>query len=122
MSEEPVVSREVLLEGAAVVAHWGFVYDMPDDLGGGYVAGELLLRGDGVLLRRYGSAAYHDGQTTWRFRAWARVEWWPGESDPTAALRLLKGNGYGLHRPSPVRIEESVAGPFPGMPEPAEYL
>jgi hypothetical protein len=26
---------------------------MPDELGGGFVTGQLLLRGDGVLLRRY---------------------------------------------------------------------
>lgn len=35
-----------------VAGYWSFGYDMPDELGGGFVTGALLLRG-GVLLRRY---------------------------------------------------------------------
>jgi hypothetical protein len=36
-----------------VAAYWSFGFDMPDELGSGFVTGQLLLRGDGVLLRRY---------------------------------------------------------------------
>ena len=46
------------LGGQVIAGRWSFGYDMPDELGGGFVAGELLLRGDGVLLRRYGGSSY----------------------------------------------------------------
>jgi hypothetical protein len=39
------------LQGAAIAGRWTFGYDMPDELGGGFVCGELLLRSDGVLFR-----------------------------------------------------------------------
>ena len=48
-SEELDVSDP--LAGAGLVARWGLVYDEPEERGGGYVAGEFLLRSDGVLLR-----------------------------------------------------------------------
>jgi hypothetical protein len=32
------------LIGSATAGRWPFGYDMPDELGGGFVAGELLLR------------------------------------------------------------------------------
>jgi hypothetical protein len=109
------------LEGAELVAHWGFVFDMDDSEGGGFVSGELLLRSDGVLLRRYGTDYYSDGRTTWRYGPWTPMPRWTGESDPDEAMRLLKADGYGLCPPH-VPIDQQEAGPFPGMPGPAEYL
>ncbi|MQA13422.1 MAG: hypothetical protein GEV09_04385 [Pseudonocardiaceae bacterium] len=72
------------LDGAEVVAHWGFVYDYDTDRGGGFVSGQFLLRSDGVLLWRMGGSSYHDGMSTWSFRAWEPVSWWPGETNPIA--------------------------------------
>jgi len=51
MNELPSLPRD-LLSGSTVACHWSYGFDMPDDLGGGFVTGELLLRADGVLLRR----------------------------------------------------------------------
>jgi hypothetical protein len=54
--------------------------ECPDDLGGGFVCGELLLRSDGVLLRRYGGS-YRAGQIAWKYGPWDKVAWWTGEAD-----------------------------------------
>ena len=51
MSEPPALPPDPL-SGSTLAAYWSYGYDMPDDLGGGFVTGELLLRADGVLLRR----------------------------------------------------------------------
>jgi hypothetical protein len=40
------------LAGSTLAGYWLYGQDMPDDLGGGFVTGQLLLRADGVLLRR----------------------------------------------------------------------
>ena len=102
------------------VAHWGWVYDYDDDAGGGFASGEFLLRGDGVLLRRYVISRYREGQTTYQCRPWEPVVWWEGETDPAAALQLLKGHGYGLCRANvPVDADEAS---FPGLAPSAEYL
>lgn len=46
--------------------------------------------------------------------------WWEGETEPDAALRLLKAHGSGLCRPKvPVDADEAV---FPGPAPLAEYL
>lgn len=122
MSKDRHISTETPLGGAGLVAHWGFVYDMDEDAGGGFVSGEFLLRSDGVLLRRYGSNSYSKGYTSWRYGAWEPVSWWTGETELSAAIRLLKRHGYDLHRPSPVPIDKQTAGPYPGSPDRAEYL
>jgi hypothetical protein len=49
---EPTALPPDPLSGSTLAAYWSYGYDMPDDLGGGFVTGELLLRADGVLLRR----------------------------------------------------------------------
>jgi hypothetical protein len=36
-----------------VAAHWVFGFDMPDELGGGFISGQPLLDGEGMLLRQY---------------------------------------------------------------------
>lgn len=114
-------TRDDPLEGAELVAHWGFVYDIDDDAGGGFVSGEVLLRSDGVLLRRYGTSHSRDGQTTWRYGPWEPDRLWAGPTDAEGALRWLKARGYGLCRPN-VPIDRREAGPFPGLPDLAEYL
>jgi hypothetical protein len=50
MNELPSLPRDPL--SGSTLAYWSYGFDMPDDLGGGFVTGELLLRADGVLLRR----------------------------------------------------------------------
>ena len=113
---------DLMADGGTVehVGHWGWVYDYDDDAGGGFASGEFLLRGDGVLLRRSVMSRYRDGQTTYHCRPWEPVGWWEGETDPDAALRLLKAHGYGLCRPNvPVDADEAT---FLGLAPLAEYL
>jgi hypothetical protein len=57
MSESTGLPPGDPLSGSAIAGRRSFGYDMPDDLGGGFVCGELLLRSDGVLLRRYGGSS-----------------------------------------------------------------
>src|SRR6516225_6002221 len=40
------------LAGSTLAGYWLYGYDMPADLGGGFLTGELLLCAAGVLLRR----------------------------------------------------------------------
>src|ERR1022692_5324546 len=70
MSDSTGLPQGDPLHGAAVAGRWSFGYDMPDDLGGGFVCGELLLRSDGILLRRYGGSSYRAGQITWKYGPW----------------------------------------------------
>lgn len=63
---------------------------MPDDLGGGFVTGELLLRADGVLLRRQTLFfPTGDGSLSEGFGPWEEVTWWEGETDPQRAAIVL---------------------------------
>lgn len=70
MNENARLPQADPLSGSAIAGRWSFGYDMPDQLGGGFVAGELLLRSDGVLLRRYGGSSYRAGQVTWKYGPW----------------------------------------------------
>ena len=107
------------LQGAAVAGRWSFAYDMPEDLGGGFVSGELLLRTDGVLLRRYGGSSYRAGQLTWQFKPWEPVTWWSGETGPQRAVAILKGRGDDLLRArSRAYRPAQVRPPFLGGPRP----
>jgi hypothetical protein len=110
------------LAGAGLVARWGFVYDEPEERGGGYVAGEFLLRSDGVLLRRYGSSYTNKDGHRWQFSGWKVVSWWKGTADRELAIRELKRQGYDLNQPSPVAIDQGAAGPFPGVPDLAKPI
>jgi hypothetical protein len=105
------------LAGAELVARWGFVYDEPEERGGGYVAGEFLLRSDGMLLRRYGSSYTNKDGHRWQFSGWKVVSWWEGTADPELAIRELKRQGYDLNQPSPVPIDQGAAGSFLGVPD-----
>jgi hypothetical protein len=122
MSENAALPPGDPLQGAAVAGRWSFGYDMPDDLGGGFVSGELLLRTDGVLLRRYGGSSYRAGQITWQFKPWEPVTWWSGETDPRYAVAILKGRGYDLCEPDPVPIDQPRFGPVPGRPTAGKHL
>lgn len=71
-------------------AHWLFGADMPDELGGGFVAGQLLLRTDGTLLRRYSSGGPDYGP-------WDTVPGWTPQPNVERAAAALHYNGYDLH-------------------------
>jgi hypothetical protein len=120
MPEDPDADDPLAAVGP--VARWRFVHDEPEERGGGFVAGEFLLRGDGVLLRRYGSTHTNKDGYTWRFSHWKVVSWWGDTADPERAIRALKRQGYDLYPPSPVPIDEEAAGPFPGVPDVAEPI
>jgi hypothetical protein len=102
-----------------VLGHWGFVYEMDER---GFASGELLLRGDGGLMRRYGSSFYSKGATRWEFGEWQRVSWWPGATTVDEAVNILRGHAYDLYEPGPVAIDERTAGPYPGSPAPARPI
>lgn len=103
------------LEGADLVAHWGFVFDVPDEVAGGFVSGEILLRSDRALLRRYSRSTYADGHTTYRYGPWARMPSRPDTADAGQTIELLRAQGYRLCRPF-VGIEEHESVPVPGFP------
>jgi hypothetical protein len=85
--------------GGPVAGYWSFGFDMPDELGGGFVTGQLLLRGDGVLLRRYSRfVSAPDGKPTPGHGPWEEVSWWTPERDPQRAARVLHYRGYDLHK------------------------
>ena len=83
MNDSAGLSQADPLSGSAIVGRWSFGYDMPDELGGGFVSGELLLRTDGILLRRYGGSSHRARQVTWKYGPWDEVTWWTGETNPS---------------------------------------
>jgi hypothetical protein len=101
MSEPDTTSPDPL-GGSGVAAYWIYGFDMPDEAGGGFVTGELLLRTDGVLLRRptlYTTAA---GGLKPGFGPWEEVPWWKTDvTDPERAARILHYRGYDLHKREP---------------------
>lgn len=107
-------------EGVRVINRWGFLLDdLPDWIGGGFSAGEFLLRSDGVLLRRGVIDEYSGGKTTWRAGPWSEFQRFPpGTAQGQARAWLIEGD-YDLGDPSPVDIDGSTAGPYPGLPEEA---
>ena len=104
-----------------VAGYWDWVYDYDSDYGGGFVSGQFLLRSDGVLLRRNGGSSTGADGTTYSYRDWERAGTWEPGVDPAEVMASLKGM-YSLCKPSPVPVDQRTAGPFPGRPEPAEYL
>lgn len=98
MSDVSALRPEDPLDGP-VASYWSFGYDMPDELGGGFVSGELLLRGDGTLLRRYSKfIATADGNLAPGHGPWEEVSWWTPERDPERAAQVLHYRGYDLHQ------------------------
>lgn len=98
MPEDPDADDPLAAVGS--VARWRFVHDEPEERGGGSVAGEFLLRSDGVLLRRYGYSYTNLDGYTWQFSDWKVVSWWRGTADPERAIRaeapgLRPGEGRG---------------------------
>jgi len=108
----------VLPAGVELVHRWRYLLDnLPEWIGGGFSAGEFLLRSDGVLLRRSVTSEYFRGQTTWRARPWSEFHRFPAGTGQSQARAWLIDRGYDLGDPSPVPINEGVAGPYPGLPE-----
>jgi len=104
--------------GVALVHRWSYLLDnLPEEIGGGFSAGEFLLRSDGVLLRRSVTSEYFRGRTTWRARPWSEFHRFPAGTGQSQARAWLIERGYDLGDPSPVAVNEDVAGPFPGMPD-----
>jgi hypothetical protein len=89
------------LAGSTLAGYWLYGYDMPDDLGGGFVTGELLLRADGVLLRRQTLFfPTGDGRLSEGFGPWEEVTWWEGcQSAPLPRLRPAPARSRGTGHP-----------------------
>jgi hypothetical protein len=108
----------VLPVGVELVHRWRFLLDnLPEWIGGGFSAGEFLLRSDGVLLRRSVRSEYSRGHTTWRAGPWSEFHRFPAGTGQGQARGWLIDRGYDLGDPSPVPVLEDVAGPYPGLPE-----
>jgi len=111
---EPTALPPDPLPGSALVAYWSYGYDMPDDLGGGFVTGELLLRADGVLLRRQTRFfPAEDGSLSEGFGPWKEVTWWTGEAEPGKAARVLYNRGYDLHELDPANMSNPPGSSVP---------
>ncbi|HEU4866125.1 MAG TPA: hypothetical protein VFV09_00215 [Actinomycetota bacterium] len=115
------MSNDDPLEGGrfSVLRHWGFVWDYNDDEIGGFASGEFLLRSDGVLLKRMGYSIGAGDNLRWKFMGWEVRDAGAGTEVAKVSAKL-KGEGYGLFKPSPVPITERTGGPFPGVPDRAE--
>lgn len=112
------MSIEDPLDGGSfsVLRHWGFVWDYNDDEIGGFASGEFLLRSDGALLKRMGYSIGAGDDMRWKFMGWDAEA---GTEVATVSAKLIAA-GYGLYKPSPVPINESTGGPYPGFPDLAE--
>lgn len=108
------------LQGTNQVAHWGFVFNRPESPEQ-FVTGELLLRSDGKLYRRYSRSTFADGHTTYKYSTWAMMDLWGGGTDAEKAKKFLQDKGFRLCRPF-VSIEEHHSEPIPGPPGDAEFL
>jgi len=104
--------------GVEPVHRWRFLLDnLPEWIGGGFSAGEFLLRSDGALLRRSVISSHSRGETTWRAGPWSEFHRFPAGCEQGQARAWLTDRGYDLGDPSPVAVDKSVAGPFPGLPD-----
>jgi hypothetical protein len=116
---EPATGQATGPATGNALAHWAFVQDLPEDLGGGFVSGELVVRPDGRMQRRYGGSSYGVSGTSWRFGGWEDLPRWEPTTDLAQAKRRLRRRDYDLYLPGPVGVDERQAGPFPGSPPPA---
>ena len=104
---EPTALPPDPLSGSTLAAYWSYGYDMPDDLGGGFVTGELLLRADGILLRRQTLYFPTGGdKLSPGFGPWEQITWWEGEADSERAARVLHYRGYDLHKLDPASMSK----------------
>jgi hypothetical protein len=114
MNEPPSLPFDPLA-GSALAGYWLYGFDMPDDLGGGFVTGEPLLRADGVLLRRQTLFfPTGDGNLAEGFGPWEEVTWWEGETDPERATIVLHYRGYDLQQRDPADLGTRGSGNAPG--------
>ena len=89
---------------------------MPDDLGGGFVTGELLA----PVTRGWRFAAPSDplfptgdGNLSAGFGPWEELTWWEGEADPERAAIVLHHRGY-TYQLDPADLGSSSSGNAPG--------
>jgi hypothetical protein len=106
------------------LGRWIFVYDYDsDEMGGGFVTGEFLLRSDGMAFVRMGGSTGTSVQT-WRFTTeWSPVRNWELETDVQRAVGELKRRKYGItDKHSNVAVDADEGEPFAyGMEHPT-YL
>ena len=113
---EPLRSMsEIVPEGTRVVYHWGYLLDdLPEEVGGGFVTGEFLLRSDGALLQRAVWDSYSKGATTWEAGEWTVYKQFPPGTGQGQVQPMLRGKGYQLGRPTPVPVDQDFERPLPG--------
>lgn len=96
MGDHDELADPPLPEGTAERRRWDYLLDdIPEDLGGGYVTGNFLLRDDGILLCRHGSRWYVDSRHD------------PARSD-AAIADTLRARGYDLYEPGALDEEGSA--------------
>jgi hypothetical protein len=111
MSDEVDVENP-LGGGGSILVHRRWVFEFGDDVGG-FATGEFLLRSDGVLFIRYGGDTWSSGSTTYRYSLWNEDPRWSGTSIE-GFVEWATRYPYGLHPPSPVRVDETESGPISG--------
>jgi len=123
LREKEELTGDPLSGGLKEVGRWSWVFDWEEQDGGGFTSGEILLRSDGLLLRRSGGSSYdpRKKETTWNFGPWEVIADWQGGAEADHAIRWLKGQRYGLSQPSPTP-PDSPEFKHPGAPKPARYL
>jgi hypothetical protein len=111
------------LEGKELVAHWGFEFDVPEQsIPGAKVAGDIILRSDGKLLRRYSRYTYDGKVTTYKYGPWGQMSRSNDQGpDPDKVMASLKDQGFRLHPPR-LPIHEHEVGPVEGAPDQPEFL
>ena len=121
--EEMVSEKWFPLEGKELVAHWGFEFDVPEQSAPGVkVAGDIILRSDGKLLRRYSRYTYDGKVTTYKYGPWGRMNRSNDKgTEPDEVMASLKDQGFRLHAPR-LPIHEHELGPVEGAPDTPEFL
>lgn len=95
--------------------HRRWVFDFNDDTTGGFSMGEFLLRNDGQLFIRYGGDIWADGLTMYQYSPWKEDRRWHGTS-VTEFIDWATDQGYGLHPPSSVPVDQTETEPIPRDP------
>lgn len=99
-----------LPDGTELVYRWGYLLDdLPEEIGGGFVTGEFLLRSDGVLLKRGVIDLLSRDGMTWSAGPWSIFHRFPPGTGQGQAREWLRAKRYRLARPSPVGIDETSA-------------